>query len=272
MSRAVRKAVVLAGGRGTRMQRADAAARLDADQAAAAAIGAKGMMPIRGRPFLDYVLSGLADAGIDEVCFVTPPGGATLRAHYAAAPSRRGCASPSRSSRSRGGAATPCSRPRRLPVGTPSSRPTPTTCIRLRRLGALRDLSGSGLPVFERERLLATSNFTRERVDAFAVLEVAAQGWLERIIEKPPAVAGTGTPVLLSMNLWRFSPAIFEACRSVPLSRRGECELPQAVGWAIANRGERFQAVACADGVLDLSTRADVAEVEGRLAGREPRP
>lgn len=271
MSRAVRKAVVLAGGRGTRMQRADAAARLDADQAAAAAIGAKGMMPVRGRPFLDYVLSGLADAGIEEVCFVTPPGGATLRAHYAAArPARLRLAFAEQPEPRGSGDALLAAEA--FAGGDAFLAANSDNLYPPSALGALRDLSGSGLPVFERERLLATSNFTRERVDAFAVLEVSAQGWLERIIEKPPAAAGTGTPVLLSMNLWRFSPAIFEACRSVPLSRRGECELPQAVGWAIAHRGERFQAVACADGVLDLSTRADVAEVERRLAGREPRP
>jgi galactokinase len=34
------------------------------------------------------------------------------------------------------------------------------------------------------------------------------------------------------MNLWRFSPRMFEACRRVPRSARGEHELPQAVQWA----------------------------------------
>jgi glucose-1-phosphate thymidylyltransferase len=143
---------------------------------------------------------------------------------------------------------------------------------------ALRGLEGPGLSIFERERLLATSNFTRERVDAFAVLRVSGGGWLEAIVEKPragTAVGGrqaAGEPVLLSMNLWRFGPSIFEACREVLLSPRGERELPQAVGWAIARLGERFRGVPCAEGVLDLSTRADVAEVERRLEGVEARP
>ncbi len=135
---------------------------------------------------------------------------------------------------------------------------------------ALVALGEPGLPVFERDRLLAASNFTRERVDAFAVLEVGADGYLRGIVEKAPGAAAGPAPVLLSMNLWRFSPAIFEACRGVPLSARGERELPQAVGWAIAHRGEHFRAVPCEDGVLDLSTRADVAAVEARLSGVEP--
>ncbi len=74
------------------------------------------------------------------------------------------------------------------------------------------------------------------------------------------------------MNLWRFTPSIFEACREVPLSSRGERELPQAVGWAIAVRGERFRGIPCEEGVLDLSTRADVARVEGLLEEVEVRP
>jgi glucose-1-phosphate thymidylyltransferase len=57
----MKKAAVLARGLGTRMRQADSAARLDAEQEAIAQTGLKAMIPI-GRPFLDYVLSGLADA------------------------------------------------------------------------------------------------------------------------------------------------------------------------------------------------------------------
>ena len=64
------KAVLLARGLGSRMRDGDGAT-LTASQDAAAAAGSKGMMPIpstsvgvRGtRPFLDHVLSALADAG-----------------------------------------------------------------------------------------------------------------------------------------------------------------------------------------------------------------
>jgi len=97
--------------------------------------------------------------------------------------------------------------------------------------------------------------------------------YLAQVVEKAPGAAeSSADTVLLSMNLWRFSPAIFEACREVPLSSRGERELPQAVGWAIAVRGERYRGIPCREGVLDLSTRADVAEVERRLQDVEARP
>jgi dTDP-glucose pyrophosphorylase len=268
---ATRKAVILAAGRGSRMRRPDARARLDPAQAAAADLGLKAMIPIRGRPFLDYVVASVADAGVTEICLVTPPGEGPIRERYRAlATSRVRIAftsqeEPLGSADALLGAEAFSGGEDFLALNCDNLYPA--ACVR-----ALRELAGPGLPVFERGRLLAASNFTRDRVAAFAVLRVSASGELEDIVEKAgPGEGSPGGPVLLSMNLWRFSPRIFEACRQVPLSARGERELPQAVQWAIAHRGERFLAVFCAEGVLDLSTRADVPEVERRLAGVEVR-
>lgn len=80
-----------------------------------------------------------------------------------------------------------------------------------------------------------------------------------------------GSRALISMNVWRFDERIFDACREVPLSRRGEYELPEAVGLAVAN-GTTFRTFRAAGAVLDLSRRSDVALVSARLAGVEPRP
>ena len=73
------------------------------------------------------------------------------------------------------------------------------------------------------------------------------------------------------MNCWRFDRRIFDACRDVPRSARGEHELPEAVGLAV-RRGVRFRAMPARGPVLDLSRRADAADVERRLAGMAPRP
>jgi len=64
------KAVILARGLGTRMRREDARIGLSESQASAADSGLKGMIPI-ARPFLDYVISALADAGITDVCLIS---------------------------------------------------------------------------------------------------------------------------------------------------------------------------------------------------------
>jgi glucose-1-phosphate thymidylyltransferase len=259
-------AVILAAGRGTRMQKPDAAAHLDPEQAAAAAAGLKAMIPIDGRPFLDYVLSRLADAGMKEICLIVAPGYSPIREHYEE------------------------SRPTRFhlafavqaePLGTAHALLSAETFASGRDFLALnsdnyypldsyrmlRDLGEAGLPVFERETLLAKSNFPPDRVAKYAVLDVDRDGYLRRIVEKPAPGEIEGDEVLLSMNLWRFSPRIFEACRRVPRSARGEHELPQAVQWAISNLDARFRAVRCEGGVLDLSSRSDIESVAERLRG-----
>src|SRR5690349_15063928 len=93
------KAVVLARGLGTRMRKPDDHAALDARQAAIAESGLKAMIPVGGasgvggvggaggrdgadRPFLDYVLAELADAGFRRVCLVIGPEHQQVREYY----------------------------------------------------------------------------------------------------------------------------------------------------------------------------------------------
>jgi glucose-1-phosphate thymidylyltransferase len=254
------------------MLRPDPTARLDCAQAAAADVGLKAMIPV-GRPFLDYVISALADAGIREACVVVGPGPNAIRDHYAAAEPERvrlvfavqpeplGTANALLAAEEFAGSDD------FLALNSDNYYPVPA-------IRALVELGEPGLPVFEREALLAKSNFPRERVDRYAVLTVDAGGFLSGIVEKPDAAAqvAAGGAVLLSMNLWRFSPAIFEVCRRVARSARREFELPQAVAFGIREMGLRFRAVPCDEGVLDLSTRGDIAAVAQRLRGIEARP
>ena len=139
---------------------------------------------------------------------------------------------------------------------------------------ALRDLAGldePGLPVFTRADLVRTSNISDERVRAFAIIETDPDGYLTTIVEKPDAalVERAGPDAGVSMNCWRLDHRIFDVCRDVPRSSRGEYELPQAIALAVA-RGMRFRAVPAVGPVLDLSRRADAPEVSARLAGIEP--
>jgi dTDP-glucose pyrophosphorylase len=140
-------------------------------------------------------------------------------------------------------------------------------------LRALVDLDGPGLPGYEREALVQESGFPADRVIGFAAVEVDGEGYLTRIIEKPGRAYfdAAGSHALVSMNVWRFDDRIFIACRDVPLSARGEYELPEAVGLAVG-RGVKFRVVPAAGPVLDLSRRSDVTLVSERLSGVEPRP
>jgi glucose-1-phosphate thymidylyltransferase len=69
------------------------------------------------------------------------------------------------------------------------------------------------------------------------------------------------------MNCWRLGPTIFEACRNIQPSPRGELELPDAVQYALETLGEPFGVVTVSAPVLDLSSRMDVSAVHEHLAG-----
>ncbi len=264
------RAIVLARGLGTRMRAADPAASLSAAQQRAADAGLKAMIPLNGRPFLDYILSSLADAGLRSAALIVAPEHDALRDYYESA--------------------SPPSRIRvdlvvqNEPLGTAdavlaaeawSNGETFLTVnadnlYPVNVLATLAGLAEPGLPAFDREDLVRSGNIPPERVRAFAFLEVDADGYLTGVVEKPDPTSAAGHRAI-SMNCWRFDRRIFQACHDVPLSARGEFEVPEAVGLALS-RGVRFKTFPARGPVLDLSTRADAADVARRLAGISPRP
>jgi glucose-1-phosphate thymidylyltransferase len=119
----------------------------------------------------------------------------------------------------------------------------------------LRETNCPALLAFERAALIERSNIPEDRIAKFATAEVDDQRFLRRIVEKPDAVEHDA---LVSMNAWLFSPLIFDACRAIGPSERGEYEITAAVQHAIDDLGARFAAVRTSEVVLDLSNRADV--------------
>ncbi len=260
------KAVVLARGLGTRMRRPDSSARLDAQQEAIAATGLKAMIPV-GRPFLDYVLSGLADAGFHEACLVIGPEHDSVVGHYSRV------APPKRIQIRFAVQEKPLGTADAVLAAAPFAAHEEFLCINSDNyypatvLEEMRAVGEPAIALFERQTLVAKGNISEEKIRKYAICKVGADGYLSDILEKPPedvwAAASGGA--LVSMNCWRFSSAIFEACRRAPLSPRGEYELPVAVGEAVRNSGMRLRVVLGREGALDLSSRADVAEVAERL-------
>ncbi len=273
------RAVVLARGLGTRMREADPGVRLSEDQQRAADAGLKAMMHVNGRPFLDYVLSALADAGITEVALVVAPDHEAVRRYYATAPPSRIRLDYVVQQEPRGTAdallaAEPWTEGEMfLAMNADNLYPTAA-------LAELARLSEPGLPAFDRDDLVRSGNIPADRIKSFALIDVDEEGILTGIIEKPPEdppirplprERSKPASRLVSMNCWHFDSRIFAACRDVPRSVRGEFELPEAVGLAVA-QGVRFRALPARGAVLDLSRRADAAEVERRLTGVIPRP
>lgn len=265
----VTKAVVLARGLGSRMKAAGQA-ELTADQAAAAALGAKAMMPLGGRPFLDHVLTNLVAAGLTDICLVIGPEHASVRQYYTALPTNLSTIEFAIQDEPRGTADAVaaaeqfCGTDRFVVINGDNRYPVDS----LRRLVAEPGLATVG---FSPAGLVANANIPGDRLSAFGVLTTDAAGNLDQIIEKPDQqqAAELGPERLITMNCWLLGPAIFEACRQIEPSARGEYEIIDAVRWVAARTP--IKVVPSAEGVWDLSSRADIAAVAASVADAEVR-
>lgn len=265
------KAVILARGLGTRMRK-NADASLTPEQAKVADAGIKALVPI-DRPFLDYVLSVLADAGYRRVCLVIGPEHDAIRDYYGKEITSDRLSfefaiqhEPKGTADAVAAAEDFAGDDRVLVINSDNYYP-------LDAVRGLRELSGPGVAVFDREAMIAGSNVSNDRITKFAVVEQDEQGNLKRIIEKPNAatLAALPDPVCVSMNCWLFDKTIFEACRRIKPSPRGEYEITDAVQTSIDELGAAYKVLTYQKPVLDLSSRDDVADVAARLKKQEVR-
>lgn len=261
-------AVILAAGRGSRLRRqAPDDPELSPRQAAAAAAGAKGVVPLLGRSLLERQLGILREVGVREVCVVVGPGADLIRTHLESLPrgdmdlrfavqeTPTGSAGALLAARDLVGERS-C-----LVLNGDNLYPMAS----LRRLVAAE---GDAALCFRATGLIREGGMPPERVGAFALVEVDGAGLLQELREKPggDAVAKGGPEALVSMNCWRFTPGIFDACARVGPSVRGEAELPAAVLLRVREEGVGVRVLTSAEGVLDLTCRADIPRLERLLA------
>ena len=168
------KAVILARGLGTRMRKTDETARLDPEQAAMARIGVKALMKL-DRPFLDYLLGALAEAGYRRICLVIGPEHDMIRDYVASLELKRLSIDFAIQEK---------------PLGTADAVAAAHDfaggehflCINcdnyypIEALRALQELDACGLAGFERDAMLAASNIPPERLLKFAVIEADRGG------------------------------------------------------------------------------------------------
>ena len=260
------KAVILARGLGTRMRADDSSAELTSEQSEMAAQGIKALVPI-DRPFLDYVMSGLADAGYRHVCLVIGPEHGVVRDYYGSVECQRIQIHFAEQEQPRG-TADAVAAAAEFAASDPFLVINSDNYYPPESLRALRELDTPGLSLFDRDGMLSSSNIDSDRITKFAVASTDAAGRLLRVLEKPTeeVIASLPKPVGVSMNCWRFHADIIEACQSIPPSARGELELTDAVQYTI-DRGQVFQSRFFEAGVLDLTSRADIETITQKLAG-----
>jgi glucose-1-phosphate thymidylyltransferase len=266
------KAVILARGLGTRMRKSDADAQLDAEQSAIAATGVKALMPI-DRPFLDYVLHALGEAGYRRICLVIGPEHEAVKDYFSNQVRLERLTVDFAIQQEPRGTADAVSPARDFAGDDDFIVINSDNYYPIAALRELREIGEPALAGFEREAMLAGSNIQADRILKFAAVETDADGYMTRIIEKPTAeqLAQLPEPICVSMNCWRFNPAIFASCEAIEPSPRGELELPDAVMHSMKDAGVRYRVLPVSAPVLDMSSRGDVAGVKQKLAGTEVR-
>ena len=240
---------------------------LSQDQTAAADAGVKAMISV-GRPFLDHVISALADAGFVDICLVIGPEHDMIRDYYDSVEKSRITISYAVQEEPLGTANAVLSaeefagQDRVLVINSDNYYPAAA-------LALLADVPGSALVGFSREGMLTRSNIAPERIAAFALATTDADGNLDELVEKPDeaTILRLGDDAVISMNCWLCSPAIFAAAKVIEPSARGEYEITDAVRRAIED-GDPYAVVKADEGVLDMSNRGDIASVVTALGDR----
>lgn len=249
------KAVILARGLGKRMRAEAAGVDLTPEQERFADAGIKALVPVaNGKTLLELILENLYTAGFVDICLVIGPEHRSVRelcsakgldANFATQIDPKGTADAVLAVESWVGDDL------FLVVNSDNLYPVES----MRRL---RETGRPAMLAFDRTALINKSNIGEDRIAKFATVEIDPDGILQRIVEKPKRV---DIDSFVSMNAWLFSAAIFEACRVIGVSERGEYEITTAVQYAIDSLGIKFAAIKSDEGVLDLSSRADIESV-----------
>jgi dTDP-glucose pyrophosphorylase len=240
VSRFIRKAVVLAAGKGTRM--GDLTRSLP-----------KPLLPVAGRPILHHVLERLAAAGVEEVALVIGYHGDRIRASLAGHPLRlhfieqtavNGTGSAALLAREFAG-----DDPFLLTFGD--------------ILSTAEDYLGMAAALTAAASAVLGVQWAEDPCRGAAVYE--QDGRVLRIVEKP--APGTSATHWNSAGLYAFTTEIFEELSRIPLSPRGEYELTSAVELLLAH-GREVRMYAVSGPWLDVGRPEDLAAAEALLKKR----
>ncbi|MBA2124305.1 hypothetical protein B9J78_05150 [bacterium Unc6] len=259
----IKKAVILAAGLGTRMQKKDPAVVLDKETESFADEGAKGLIKISQTPFIDYVIDQFLQAGIKEFCFVIRPVEDKIQGHlknlkkahpdikisFAIQKHQKGTAD-----------AVLCAE-----EFAGKDEFILSNYDNVYGVGTLKKLCSTKPKVcyvaaYKKSFLLKNSNIRKERFKGFGIIQYNEHSSLIRIVEKPedPKKYSTEGSIYLNMNLFKFTPDIFKACRSIGYDlKRNEYELPSAVQYLVDKKFPFYIIKGC-DIIVDITERKDI--------------
>jgi NDP-sugar pyrophosphorylase family protein len=269
--------VILAGGASSRMKRGHAnVAAVDPALLSDAKTIAKSMLRVgpAGRPFLDYLLMSVEQAGYRDVMIVVGATDSSIASYY-----RDGGHSAQFPGLTIGYVVQPIPEGRSKPLGTADAvlraldarpdwkRRSFTVCNsdNLYSVKALRLLMDSDVPNALIDYDRSALQFSTDRIGQFAVIRKDPEGFCSDIIEKPSAenirqASEHGGRVGVSMNIFRLSyDHVYPFLLSIPLHPvRNEKELPVVVKTMAAAHPRSVQAIPLAEHVIDLTSPNDI--------------
>lgn len=232
-------------------------------------------IPEAGKPFLEFLLKNIEDAGLSEVVIVTAPGDSSVRDYF----------SDSHGSLSLSYVQQLVPEGRTKPAGTADAmlqvlnqRPSwkgnsfmvcnSDNLYSVSTFVALSDSeSNNAMPCYRRVGL----EYPEDRTSSFAVISITDSLRVKRIIEKPsPAEVSANTiggKVYVSMNLFRLDhDTVLPFLENAPFSpERNEKELPAAVDAMLKAHQGCMVGIPVCEHVPDLTSAADIGRVSKEL-------
>lgn len=242
------KALLLAAGRGVRMGSMTEALP-------------KPMVPVSGRPILERIISGLAEAGVQEFVLIVGYRAETIESHFGDG-SRFGIRIDYRRQTALEGTARAVLLGREAVGDSTFFLSWGDILVDPRNYLSMRTAFETG----EADAILAVNRMDDPYRGSSVVF--GEDGVVRRIIEKPPK--GTAPSLFNGSGIFCFQPELFEFAERVPLSARGEYELPEAFQ-AMIEAGRRIRTHEVFGYWGDVGTPEDWERMNQLLArGDEP--
>lgn len=228
--------VIMAAGRGTRMK--ELAHNIP-----------KHLLPVLGRPFLDYTLDRLREAGFTKLVILI---GHEKQAFTMYDDDEDIVLLEQHRYRERYGTAAAVESMKSAVGDEPFAVVAGDNLYSANDLKKLREFSGQ----------VKIGGYQTRQWQGMGILKQKPDGTLERIIEKPQEFVGD----IINASMYVFTPAIFPIIEQLELSPRGEYEITDAINQVAAT--EPVEVMTLEDRWLDLTAPTDIPKIEQALSGK----
>lgn len=230
--------VIMAAGRGTRMK------ELTQDKP-------KHLLPVLDRPFLDYTLDRLRQAGFTKIIILIGHQSQAFSIYHDVPDIQL---LEQHRFHERYGTAAAVENMKAVVGNEPFAVIAGDNLYSVNDLQRLRNFSGR----------MIIGGYKTEQWQGMGILQQRADHSLEQIIEKPSEFVGD----IINASLYVFTPAIFPVIEQLQPSPRGEYEITDAIN-QVAEQ-EIVDVLALQDRWLDLTAPSDIPKIEAALQSARP--